>query len=233
MKIAIMQPYFFPYIGYFQLINLVDEFIIYDNAQYSKKGWINRNRILTNHEIKYISLSLKKDSYFLNINQRYLAETWSLDRKKVLNQIIESYKKAPQFEIIFPLIEKCLFAQENNLNNFLIYKLQEICSFLSINTKLTLSSSIFIDQNLNREEKIIALCKARNSTSYINSGGGIDLYSKENFYINKIKIKFLVSNPKKYMQFSDNFIPFLSIIDVLMFNSLEEIRKMLDNYELL
>jgi len=82
MKIAIMQPYFFPYIGYFQLVNSVDEFVIYDNIQFTKKGWINRNRILVNQNEDYISLPLKKDSDYLNVNQRFLSDAWSVDRKK-------------------------------------------------------------------------------------------------------------------------------------------------------
>ena len=232
MKIAIMQPYFFPYLGYFQLINLVDEFIIYDNAQYIKNGWIHRNRIFTNNEVKYISLSLKKDSHFLKINQRYLSDNWSVDRKKILNQIIESYKKAPQFEIVIPLINKCLFAQENNLNDFLLHSLREISSFLSIHTKITLSSSIVMDQNLAKDEKLFTLCKAKSATFYINSSGGVDLYNKEKFNHYKIKLQFLKSNQKKYTQFSNNFIPSLSIVDVLMFNTLEDVKIMLDNYEL-
>ena len=87
MKLAIMQPYFFPYIGYFQLIKSVDEFVIYDNIQYTKKGWINRNRILVNGTDYLISLPLKKDSDYLNVVDRQLAESWEKDRTKLLTLI--------------------------------------------------------------------------------------------------------------------------------------------------
>ncbi len=83
MKLAIMQPYFFPYIGYFQLINTVDEFVVYDNIEFTKKGWINRNRILVNGKDEYITLPIKKDSDFLHVKDRFLAETWSKDSAKM------------------------------------------------------------------------------------------------------------------------------------------------------
>jgi hypothetical protein len=108
MKIGIMQPYFFPYIGYFQLINYVDEFVIYDNIKYTKKGWINRNRILVNGKDVYISLPLKKDKDSLNVDERFLSDIWIMERKKMLNRIKESYKKAPNFHQVFPIIEECV-----------------------------------------------------------------------------------------------------------------------------
>src|SRR4030042_5533275 len=98
MKIAIMQPYFLPYIGYFQLMNAVDEFVIYDNIEFSKKGWINRNRILVNGKDSYITIPLKKDSDYLDVRDRYLAETWSSEKIKMLKRIIGSYRKAPRFD---------------------------------------------------------------------------------------------------------------------------------------
>src|SRR5438445_505000 len=106
MRIGIMQPYFFPYIGYFQLINAVDEFVVYDNIEFTKKGWINRNRILVNGKDAYITIPLKKDSDYLNVNERWLADVWTVERKKLLNRITESYRKAPYYESIYNLAEK-------------------------------------------------------------------------------------------------------------------------------
>ena len=103
-----MQPYFFPYIGYFQLMNAVDEFVVYDNIEFTKKGWINRNRILVNGKDFYITLPIKHDSDYLYIIDRLLADTWPIERKKMLNRIIESYRKAPNFNVVFSVIEKVL-----------------------------------------------------------------------------------------------------------------------------
>ena len=228
-----MQPYFFPYIGYFQLINAVDEFVIYDNIQFTKRGWINRNRILVNQKDDFISLPLKKDSDYLNVNQRFLSETWLHDRKKMLNKIVESYRKAPQFEPAFTLFEKCLMIDESNLFDFIYHSLNEIMSFLSIPTKIIISSNIDIDHDLKSEEKVLALCKAQNANTYINPSGGIELYSKERFERNGINLQFQKSNPINYLQYKNEFVPWLSILDVLMFNTKEEVKIFLNDYQLL
>lgn len=232
-KIGIMQPYFFPYIGYFQLVNAVDEFVVYDNIQYSRKGWINRNRILVNQHDDYITLPLKKDSDYLNVNQRFLADTWTADRKKMLNRIVESYRKAPQFETVFPLLEKWFNIVDSNLFEFNYNSLTETLSYLSISTKITVSSSIKIDHQLKSEEKVLAICKVQNATNYINPIGGIELYSKERFELNGIKLEFQKSNPIIYSQYKNEFVPWLSILDVLMFNTKEEVKIFLNDYQLL
>ncbi len=224
-----MQPYFFPYIGYFQLINSVDEFVIYDNIQFTKKGWINRNRILVNQKDDYISLPLKKDSDYLNVNQRFLSDTWSVDRKKMLNKIVGSYRKAPQFEPAYALLEKCLMIEETNLFDFIHHSLIETLQYLSISSKITVSSTIEIDHQLKSEEKVLAICKAQNATTYINPSGGIELYSKERFERNGIKLQFQQSNPINYVQYKNEFVPWLSIIDIIMFNDKLSVKQMLNN----
>ncbi len=227
-----MQPYFFPYIGYFQLINSVDEFVIYDNVQFTKKGWINRNRILVNHKDDYITLPLKKDSDYLNVNQRFLSDHWSIDRKKMLNKIVESYRKAPQFEPAYSLFEQCLMIEETNLFDFIHHSLKEILQYLSISSKITVSSTIEIDHKLKSEEKVLAICKAQNASTYINPSGGIELYSKERFERNGIKLQFQKSNLINYLQYKNEFVPWLSILDILMFNTVEEVNFMLAKYDL-
>lgn len=227
MTLGIMQPYFFPYIGYFQLMNTVDEFVVYDNIEYSKKGWINRNRILVNGKDDYISLPLKNDSDYLNIDQRYLADAWIKDRKKMLNRVIESYKKAAFFEQAFPVIEKAVLFEEGNLFNFIFYSLTKIKEYLEIKTTLLVSSAIAIDHTLKAEEKVIEICKARKATTYINAIGGLELYNRERFQQENIHMHFLETGNVRYPQFTNEFIPFLSIIDVLMFNSKQEVKQML------
>lgn len=233
MKLAIMQPYFFPYIGYFQLINSVDEFVIYDNIQFTKKGWINRNRILLNEKEHVITLPLKKDSDFLNVNQRFLSDDWPLDRLKMLNRVVEAYRKAPQFEQVYPLFENCLTVEESNLFSFIHNSIKDILSYLSITTKMTVSSSIELDHKLKAEEKVLAICKAQKATTYINPIGGVELYCKEKFKLNEIKLHFQKSNPINYPQYKNEFVPWLSILDVLMFNSKEKVQSYLKDYQLL
>ena len=223
MKLAIMQPYFFPYIGYFQLMNAVDEFVVYDNIEFTKKGWINRNRILVNGKDSYITLPLKKDSDFLDVRDRYLADTWPLEKRKMLNRIVESYRKAPQFSAVYPIIEKCIVFDENNLFKFIINSLTTVKEYLGIQSSFVISSAMPIDHALKAEKKVIAICKAGEADVYINSIGGMALYSKEAFNEKGISLEFIKSKPYEYAQFGDAFVPWLSIIDVMMFNSREKI----------
>jgi hypothetical protein len=233
MKLAIMQPYFMPYIGYFQLINSVDRFVIYDNIQYTKKGWINRNRILVNGKDQLITLPIKKDSDYLNVVERELSESWEKDKNKMLNVIKSSYSKAPYFKESFDLISKCLNNPEDNLFRFIYDSIILINDYLEIKTPLVISSTIDTDHTLKSQDKVLAICKERNATQYINSIGGVELYNKEIFKQNNIELNFIKSNLIQYKQFNNEFIPWLSIIDVLMFNSKEEINKYLNEYTLI
>jgi hypothetical protein len=233
MKLAIMQPYFFPYIGYFQLISTVDEFVIYDNIEFTKKGWINRNRILVNGTDAIISLPLKKDSDFLHINERFLADTWEIERKKILNRIAESYRKAPYFKETFEVLEECIMYEDRNLFNFIFYSVKTILKFLNINTKIVVSSTISINHQLRSDEKVMAICKERGAEIYINPIGGLDIYDKQIFLKNNLQLQFLKTNNITYTQFNNEFIPWLSIIDLMMFNSLIEIESYMPKYQLI
>ncbi len=231
-KIAIMQPYFFPYIGYFQLINAVDEFVIYDNIEFTKKGWINRNRILVNGTDALISLPIKKDSDYLHVNERFLADTWEVDRKKLLNRITESYRKAPYFKETYAVLEECIMYDDRNLFKFILYSLQTLMQYLNIDTKLLVSSSVPIDHELKSDEKVIAICKERGAAIYINPIGGLELYDKEIFKKYNLELQFQKANKITYSQFNNEFIPWLSIIDVMMFNKVEEMQSKLEAYSL-
>lgn len=219
MRLAIMQPYFFPYIGYFQLIASVDQFVVYDNIKYTKKGWINRNRMLQNGKDVTFSLPLKKDSDSLDVCQRTLSTEFN--REKLLNQFKGAYQQAPYFRQTFPLIENIVQYEDINLFEYLHHSITQICRHLGINTPIRKSSDIAIDHGLKSQDKVIALCEAVGANTYVNAIGGIDLYSKEIFHEKMIDLKFIQSKPFLYPQYGGTFVPWLSIIDVLMFNSIE------------
>lgn len=225
--IGIMQPYFFPYLGYYQLMHKVDKFIIYDEAKYVKQSWINRNRILVNGNDSYITIPLRKDSDHFHINQRRLAESWSKDRIKLLNRIKENYTKAPFYKNVFPLIEYILMDNHTNLFDFLFASLLAVRDYLTIKTPIVAFSTLSIDNKLKGEELVIAICKSCSAVEYINPIGGVTLYSKETFFHNNIKLSFLRMSDIQYTQFNHPFVASLSIIDVLMFNSLTDIMSML------
>jgi hypothetical protein len=228
MKLGIMQPYFLPYIGYFQLINATDAFVLYDNIKYTKKGWINRNRILVNGKDEYITLPLRKDSDHLNVNQRYLAESFHLE-KKILRKVGENYRNAPYFSDVFELFEAIIGCKNNNLFNFVHNSLVLVCEYLGVKRNFFVSSTLHVDHTLKGEEKVLAICKEMQVDCYINPIGGIKLYSKDSFINNNMELYFLSSNPFVYPQANRGFIPNMSILDVMMFNSKDRIMYFLDN----
>ena len=228
-----MQPYLFPYLGYFQLINTADKFIIHDDVQYIKGGWINRNKILLNKQAYLFTFSIKKDSSFLNINQRFFTNNFDQERKKFLNVIDSAYRKAPFYLNTKKLLECILSTDDINISSMIIKSLILICNYLDIGTEFCISSEIDKDNTLKGEERVISLNKCLNSKHYINSIGGETLYSKDVFKKNDIRLSFLKPKLFEYNQFEHQFVPWLSIIDILMFNSIETIQKMLQEYELI
>lgn len=232
MKLAIMQPYFLPYIGYFQLMAAADQFIVYDNIKYTKKGWINRNRMLMNDADAIFTLPLKKDADNLNIVDRELAANF--DSRKLLNQFKGAYARAPYFENIYPLLDQIINYQKNNLFDYIHYSIMRMCEYLDIKTQILVASNITIDHSLKGRDKVLALCNATNAKIYINSIGGVELYAKDDFSNHGIHLQFIKSLPLEYMQFRANFVPWLSIIDVLMFMPLDAVRASIhENYELI
>jgi hypothetical protein len=231
VKVAIMQPYFFPYIGYFQMIKAVDLFVVYDNIKYTKKGWINRNRLLAHGRETMFSLPLKKGSDALQVVERELAE--SFDRKKLLDQFRGAYSAAPYFSQIWPLLERIVLFDNSNLFRYLHHSLVEICTHLGIGSEIAVSSTIPIDHGLKAQDKVIALCRGLHADTYINAIGGRELYSRDEFSSHGIELKFIKAQPIEYAQFGAPFVPWLSIVDVLMFNAPEKVSHMIShNYDL-
>ena len=234
MKIAIMQPYLFPYIGYFQLINSVDTFILYNNVKYTKKGWINRNRILNDGKIDYITFPIKKGSDFLNIEDRSLSDFFHLDRRKILRKIESCYYNTSFFKERIVLIEEIVSFNNLNLFDYIYNSITLINNYLKIKTPIIKSSEIKINhKKLKSTEKVYEICKSMSADTYVNSIGGLALYDKNLFKSKSIELLFLKPLVTEYEQNNISFVQNLSIIDVLMNNSLEEIKKMLLKYELL
>lgn len=230
MRLAIMQPYLFPYLGYFQLIQAVDAFVVYEDVSYIKGGWINRNFILTKDQKHRITLSLQGASPNQLINQ--VSVSVGKARHKLLESIRHSYSKAPQFETAFPLIEEILLQQENNLAKFLDFGLRRICDYLGLHPQWHISSALKKDNTLHGQEKVLAICKELEATHYVNAPGGKDLYDREDFALRAIQLSFIQPQPIIYRQFDKPFVPNLSIIDVIMFNDQEQCGRLLEAYDI-
>ena len=234
MKLAIMQPYFMPYIGYFQLINTVDKFIFYDDVTFIKQGWINRNQILINNQAKTFSVPLSNASSHTLIKDVLIsANTYEKWKKSFLTSIMCSYKKAKNYNQVISLIENILMSQFFTISELAIKSVVEISKYLGLNTKFEICSSIYLNTYLSGQNRVLDICESEKAKVYINPIGGMELYSKSIFSEKNIDLFFIQTNKVIYKQFSEEFVPFLSIIDVLMFNDIEDIQKQLNNFILI
>lgn len=224
-----MQPYFFPYIGYWQLIKAADLFVIYDDVNYINRGYINRNTILTNRKKQLFTLELIGASQNRLINEIEIGN----NQHKLLKTITMSYKKAPCFSEIFPIIESILMCDEKTLSKYLGNSLKIIAEYLNIKTTFIYSSDIVKDNALKGQEKIIDIAKQLKAGVYINAIGGQELYNREVFAKNNLKLHFLNPKTQEYKQFNNEFIPNLSIIDLMMFAKNDDIQEMLNKYTLI
>lgn len=234
MTLAIMQPYIFPYIGYFQMIKAVDKFVFYDDVNFIKQGWINRNNVLISSAANRFTVPLESPSSFANIKDTLISsklyDSW---RSKFLQTLSQNYKKSPHFVPIFELINNVLSQKVTNIGELAILSVVKVAEMLEINTEFRISSKDYDNKELHRVNRIVNICEIEQATTYINAIGGQELYDKNEFASHSIDLKFIKSKPITYPQFKNEFVPWLSIIDVLMFNDNEQINKMLNAYELI
>ena len=228
MKLGIMQPYFMPYIGYWQLIAAVDTYVVYDDVNYIKGGWVARNNILLNGQKHLFTITLNGASP----NKLFNEITIKDDFKKFSRLIESAYKKAPYYSEVVILLDKIYTYENKSLGCFMLNSFQVILDYLNIKTKLILSSTLDKDNNLRGKEKVKNICNILGANTYYNAIGGQELYKKEDFKDAGVELFFLKSELSEYSQFNNEFVSGLSMIDILMFNSPEEIRGMLSQYKL-
>lgn len=234
MKIAVMQPYIFAYIGYFQMIKAVDKFVFYDDVSFIKQGWVNRNRILVNGKDFLFSVPQEKISSYTQIKDSLISKkNYEVWKNKFLQTLEQSYKKSPHYDLVITLIVSVLNKNFSTISELAIDSAISISKYLGLITKFIISSEKYKNQEMERAARLIDICKQEGADEYLNAIGGMELYSKEEFEEQGIKLNFIKSQPIEYKQFKNEFVPWLSIIDVLMFNSVEEINEMLDGYNLI
>lgn len=229
---AIMQPYFFPYLGYFQLINQVENFIFHDNVQYIKAGWINRNRILRARKGVWLSFPVLAAPHTRSIDQRFYQPTIS-NKLRLLHAIKQSYCKSPYFSEIFPLLQQIMSFNDANVANFNINLICRLAQHLKISSKFIRASDMVPNNSLKGQARVIDLCQRSGAKRYINPIGGTKLYQSSAFAEAGIDLGFLKPTIAEYQQFDPVFVPDLSIIDVMMFNHPEQIAVMLNQCQLM
>lgn len=227
MKLAIMQPYFFPYIGYFQLINSVDKFVFYDDVNYIKSGWINRNRLFLANDVRYITVPVADASSFKKINATKIKKDnkWIV---KIIGLIKQNYSDAPFYKSVCELIESTLYSNYEDLATLAKLSVMNTANYIGINTEFVLSSVVYKNQEKTGADRVIDICIIEKSSEYWNLPGGRDLYSVDLFKKNNINLKFVGALIEPYQQKNNKFYPGLSIIDVLMYNSPSKVLQMLN-----
>lgn len=224
--IAIMQPYFLPYIGYFQLMAAVDRFVVFDDVHYINRGWINRNRMLLDGSAHTFTAPLQGASQNRLICEIELVggHIW---RDKLLSTIRQAYGKAPCYAPVSPVIERLVNYPTIRLADFLLNSLREIVAYLALEVEIVSTSSFYNNSHLKGQERILDICRLERADRYINPIGGVDLYDRGSFMEQGTELRFLQSRPISYPQGRNEFVPWLSILDVLMFNAPAAVRQLL------
>lgn len=231
-KIGMMQPYLFPYLGYFQLISAVDVFVLGDNLQYVKESWMNRNRILDQGKPFLISFPLKKSSHLSRINEKLFADHYIVDKEVLMKRIRHCYANAPAKHEFLPVLEEIMSMPEINFAKFAENSIRRICDYLEIRTPILIASNLDLEETGNKQDRVIHTMKKLNGDIYINPCGGMKLYEDAYFYQRGIALRFHHMDDITYRQHGRDFVPSLSIIDVLMFNRREKAIEMLAAYSL-
>ena len=221
-RLAIMQPYFFPYLGYFQLMAAVDAFVIFDDVNFINRGWINRNRINLNGAAHLVTVPLQQAS-----QNRLICEidvsadgVW---RTRLLRTIQQAYARASQFRRVFPLIESIVAHPSQNLADYLRHSLVTLRDHLGLETAIVDTSRQYDNAQFKGEARIIDICRREQAARYVNAIGGTSLYDRGTFHTSGIELSFLAPQIEPYPQLPHaGFVAGLSLIDVLMNTSAEQ-----------
>lgn len=232
MKVAIYQPYFFPYLGYWQLFDTVDKFVILDDVNYIKRGFINSNSVLVNGAIHKFTISVSKPSQNKLINETKLFFP-PKEREAFLRTIELAYKKAESFGAFYPVLEDVVMHDDSDITSFLINSFEKIKQYVEMNTEILISSHLKKNNSYTGEQRILEICRCVGADCYVNAIGGMELYKHDDFAQEGIDLKFLHTLPYKYEQQSDQFYSGLSFIDVLMNNDKKQVRDLLGRFELI
>lgn len=232
MKIALMQPYFLPYIGYFQLINAVDTFIFCDDVPFIKGGFINRNNILVNGEKYRFTIPVQHVHFNTTIRETKVANDPANWYRK-LSKTFQNYRKAPYFDAVFPFMDQILRgSMGRSIGDVAMESIQNVLHYIDVKKRTSTSFGQYNNTHLKGADRIIDICRQEKANTYINAIGGQRFLNKDYFSDSTIQLQFLKPNLTTYAQNTPKFIPGLSILDVLMYNNPATVKAMLSNYTL-
>lgn len=229
--VAVMQPYFLPYVGYWQLFTAADTFVLLDDAAFITRGWIHRNRILVNGEPHLFTVPLAGISQNVAIRamERADVDVWP---KKFLKTLSQNYGKAPYYAETMRALEPIILCREQNLLHFILHSFGAMKTLLGIATPHVLASELHDNFALKGQDRIVDICVREQAARYVNLPGGVELYDAAAFEKHGIALQFLAPLRTEYPQRAAEFVPWLSIIDILMHAGCDRTRSMLRDYSL-
>ncbi len=234
MRLAVMQPYIFPYLGYFQLLSAADRFVFFDDVNFIKKGWIHRNQLLVSGQKNLFSIPLQRASQNKLIKDTYLHPSdYGRWRNTFLKTVDQNYRQAPFFPAVYDLLSQVLRGAHDTIADLAIDSVESVAKYVGLSIDFRQSSSLPYDRSLKGQDKIVAICQQQKATTYVNLIGGTELYDAVTFATNNVALYFVKSADVLYPQQGNSFVPNLSILDVLMFNDVHQINQLLEQYTLI
>lgn len=233
MKLAIMQPYLFPYLGYFQLIHAVDKFVFYDDVNFINRGWINRNRLLLNGKAHYFTVPLSDASQFMAIKDIGIVSHNMRWKRKLLGTFRLAYKQAPYAGIGLQLIEDALSSEADSIATLARQSVMSVMQYLDLRREIVETSQIYANVHLGGQSRVLDICRQERASTYVNAPGGRELYIQEDFGREGVDLRFISGLLPAYTQGPWPFVPGLSILDIIMHCARQQILDMLEQYELL
>ena len=232
MKLAIMQPYFFPYLGYFQLIQAVDKFVFYDDVNYMKSGWVNRNRYLHEGAPRYFTVPTDGASSFVRINAVGVNTRNLSWRRKLLETMRAAYRNAPFLDEGLRLFRQALDEPAGNIGEMARHSVELTLDYLGVKRDLVKSSSVYGNADLRGPDRVLDICGRENASAYVNAPGGRSLYGEGDFAARGCELLFLAPQFPEYDQGAKPFVPGLSVLDMVMRCPPDSVRGMLQAYRL-
>ena len=236
MKLAIMQPYFFPYVGYFSLMEYADRFVFFDTPQYISRGWVNRNRLMTAAgEPVYMTVPIRKmprETAIMDIAIDQ-SQDW---KEKIYGQLSAYKKRAPRFKAVSGFVHDVLDGFEgDSLSALNIRGMKAVAAELGIDCAFDTFSEMElpIGEVHAPDEWALEISRAMKAEVYVNPPGGMEFFDKSKYDRAGIDLQYLQSNLKPYVQRVGKWVPGLSILDVMMFCGQDEIRDILNDYTIL
>lgn len=215
-RVVLMQPYFLPYLGYYQLLGAADLFISYDTAQFIKNGWIERNRYLLDGEPKWFGIALEKSSHTLPIHDKRISQGFHYPQ--VLEKLKHAYRKAPYVQQVLPWLAQLLEQPASSIAELNLRVLRASCALIELDTPIIAASALAPGAGVSGQARVLELMAATGATHYLNPAAGAFLYEAEEFAKAGIELELLHAELSPYPQQGQDFVPGLSLLDALMFN---------------